>query len=63
MLIPVPGEEESCNYNECPYMKLNTLEKLYLCMRNRAPEVTVAAELREKALAPIDRMLALSGRA
>ena len=61
MLIPVPGEEESCNCNECPYMKLNTLEKLYLCMRNRAPELTVSAELREKALAPIDRMLALSG--
>jgi len=63
MLIPVPGEEESCNCNECPYMKLNTLEKLYRCMRNRAPEVTVSAELREKALAPIDRMLALSGAA
>jgi quinolinate synthase len=63
MLIPVPGEEESCNCNECPYMKLNTLEKLYLCMRNRAPEVTVSAELREKALAPIDLMLALSGAA
>ena len=61
VLIPVPGEEESCNCNECPYMKLNTLEKLYLCMRNRAPEVTVSAELREKALAPIGRMLALSG--
>ena len=49
VLIPVPGEEESCNCNECPYMKLNTLEKLYLCMRNRAPEVTVSAELREQA--------------
>jgi len=59
VLIPVPGEEESCNCNECPYMKLNTLEKLYLCMRNRTPEVTVSAELREQALVPIDRMLAL----
>ena len=63
LLIPVPGEEESCNCNECPYLKLNTLEKLDLCMRNRAPEVTVSAELREKALAPIDRMLALSDAA
>jgi quinolinate synthase len=59
-LIPVPGADESCNCNECPYMKLNTLEKLYLCMRDRTPEVTVDADLARRALAPIDRMLELS---
>jgi quinolinate synthase len=59
-LIAVPGMDESCSCNECPYMKKNTLEKLYLCMRDRTPEVTVAAELREAALRPIQRMLELS---
>jgi len=59
-LIPAPGVDESCNCNECPYMKKNTLEKLYLCMRDRTPEVTVAEELREDALRPILRMLELS---
>ncbi len=41
-------------------MKLNTLEKLYLCMRDRTPEITVDPLLAAKALAPINRMLALS---
>jgi len=59
-LIPVPGADESCSCNECPYMKLNTLEKLYLCMRDRTPEVTVDADLARRALVPIDRMLELS---
>lgn len=56
----VPGADESCNCNECPYMKLNTVEKLYLCMRDRTPEITVDETLRLKALRPIERMLALS---
>jgi quinolinate synthase len=59
-LIPVPGGDESCNCNECPYMKKNTLEKLYLCMANRAPEVAIAEALRVRALQPITRMLELS---
>lgn len=59
-LIPAPGADETCNCNECPYMKLNTLEKLYLCMRDRKPEITVDAGLAAKALGPIDRMLELS---
>ena len=59
-LIPVPGADETCNCNECPYMKLNTLEKLYLCMRDRTPEILVDAELAAKALSPINRMLELS---
>ncbi len=59
-LIPVPGADETCNCNECPYMKKNTLEKLYLCMRDRTPEILVDPELAAKALAPINRMLELS---
>ncbi|MFN2370351.1 MAG: quinolinate synthase NadA [Candidatus Krumholzibacteriia bacterium] len=59
-LIPVPGADESCACNECPYMKKNTLEKLYLCMRDRSPEVTVDPAVAARALVPIRRMLELS---
>ncbi|MCP4574216.1 MAG: quinolinate synthase NadA [bacterium] len=59
-LIPAPGADETCNCNECPYMKMNTLEKLYLCMRDRTPEIVVAPDLAARALAPIERMLELS---
>ena len=57
--IPAPPEE-NCACNDCPYMKLNTLEKLYLCMKNRSPEIVLDRELAERALAPIQRMLAMS---
>jgi quinolinate synthase len=57
--IPLPPEE-ACSCNECPYMKLNTMEKLYLCMKNRSPEINLPSELAEKALLPIQRMLAMS---
>lgn len=59
-LIPVPGADESCSCNECPYMKKNTLEKLYLCLRDGTPEVTLDTALAERARAPIARMLELS---
>ena len=59
-LIQAPGIDESCACNRCPYMRLNTLEKLYLCLRDLEPEVTVQDELRAKALRPIERMLELS---
>lgn len=57
--IPAPPEGD-CACNECPYMKLNTLEKLYLCMINRAPEITLDEGLRLRALRPIQRMLEMS---
>ena len=57
--IPAPPES-GCNCNECPYMKLNTLEKLYLCMRDRKPEITMEEEVRKKALKPLKRMLEMS---
>ncbi len=52
--------EASCSCNECPYMKLNTMEKLYLCMRDKTPEITMNEELRLKALKPIMKMLEMS---
>ena len=59
-LIQAPGMDESCACNRCPFMRLNTLEKLYLCLRDLAPEVTVPEDVRRKALVPIQRMLELS---
>ncbi|MBI4380816.1 MAG: quinolinate synthase NadA [candidate division NC10 bacterium] len=57
--IPAPPEGD-CACNECPYMKLNTLEKLYLCMKNRTPEITLDEGLRLRAFKPIQRMLEMS---
>jgi quinolinate synthase len=52
--------DANCSCNECPYMKLNTMEKLYLCMKNRCPEITMDPQIMEKALVPIKRMLEMS---
>jgi len=57
--IPAPPIN-SCACNECPYMRLNTLEKLYWAMKNRAPEITISEEIRSCALRPIQRMLEMS---
>ena len=54
--IPAPPDS-SCACNECPHMKLNTLEKLYLSMRLRQPRIEMSDELIEQARAPIQRML------
>mgnify|MGYP001796044116 CR=1 FL=1 len=59
LFIPAPPSN-SCNCNECPYMRLNTLEKLYLAMRDRTPEITLPADIQQAALRPIERMLAMS---
>lgn len=56
VFIPAPPEE-SCACNQCPYMKLNTMEKLYLCMKNHSPEITLDDNIRKRALIPIQRML------
>ena len=58
--IPVPPDDPGCTCNECQYMRLNTLEKLYQCLRDEAPEVTVPDEIAEKAVRPINRMLEIS---
>jgi quinolinate synthase len=59
VFIPAPPDN-GCACNECPHMRLNTLEKIYLCMRDRRPEIILNEELRLKALAPVEKMLALS---
>ena len=59
-LIQAPGMDESCECNRCPYMRLNTLQKLYLCLRDLSPQVTVPEPTRIRALAPIELMLELS---
>lgn len=58
--IPAPPEDDTCSCNECPYMRLNTLEKLYLCMKNKFPEIVMDEEIRKRALLPIEKMLAMS---
>ena len=50
----------TCGCSTCPHMKLNTLEKVYLCLRDLSPEVEIEAPLRQKALAPIERMLGVA---
>ena len=57
--IPAPPDN-SCACNECPHMKLNTLEKLYLCLKYEQPELTMEESLRQAALKPIERMLEIS---
>ena len=59
-LIQAPGMDESCECNRCPYMRLNTLQKLYLCLRDLSPQVTVPEPIRTRALVPIELMLELS---
>ncbi len=57
--IPAPPNN-GCACNDCPYMKLNTLEKVYLCMEYERPEITMDEDLRVAALKPIQRMLDIS---
>ena len=59
--IPAPPQN-LCACNDCPYMKLNTLEKLYLCMKYETPEITMNEDLRIAAKKPIERMLEISAR-
>ncbi|TMA34542.1 MAG: quinolinate synthase NadA [Deltaproteobacteria bacterium] len=62
-LIQAPGTDESCACNQCPFMRKNTLEKLYLCLRYLEPQIDVPEPIRARARAPIERMLALSAAA
>ncbi|WP_221412284.1 quinolinate synthase NadA [Dysgonomonas sp. 511] len=59
-LIPALTIDDTCNCSECHFMKLNTMQKLYLCMKYELPEITMDEEIRLKALRPINRMLELS---
>lgn len=60
--IPAPPDN-ACACNDCPHMKLNTLEKLYLCMEHELPEIIMDEDLRIAALKPIQRMLEISAKA
>jgi len=57
--IPAPVEDDTCACSECAFMKLNTLEKLYHCLKNETPEISLDQSLMEKARLPIERMLAI----
>ncbi len=57
--IPAPPDN-NCACNDCPHMKLNSLEKVYLCMKNEVPELIIPAHLHEPALRPLKRMLEIS---
>lgn len=59
-LIAAPPEEESCACNECPFMRLNTPEKVYLALRDLSPELHMDEDLRRRASLPMERMLELS---
>lgn len=61
ILIPAPPDN-SCACNDCPYMKLNTLEKLYTCMKYELPEITMEETLRLQAKKSIDKMLEISAK-
>lgn len=62
VFIPIPPEDSTCACNNCSYMRLNTLEKVYNVLKNEAPEIQVSDELREKAVKPIQKMLEISAK-
>jgi quinolinate synthase len=60
LFITVPPLDSTCGCNDCSFMKLNTLQKVYLCMKYEKPEIILPDEIIEKARAPILRMLEIS---
>lgn len=60
VLLAAPAEDAECQCNECDFMKLNTLEKVYEALKNGYPEIKVDPEIAEKAVKPIERMLEMS---
>jgi quinolinate synthase len=58
--IGAPGADGNCNCNQCPYMALNTIEKLYKCLNTLEPQIEVDEITRIKALAPLNKMLEMS---
>lgn len=62
LFIPAPPVDSTCGCNDCEFMKLNTLQKVYLALKYEFPEVIIDNKVRERALVPIQRMLELSDR-
>ena len=60
VFLAAPAEDAECQCNECDFMKMNTLKKVYECLRDETPEIIVDAEIAEKAVKPIQRMLEMS---
>ena len=60
--IGAPGGDGNCNCNMCPYMALNTLEKLYVSLRDLKPRIELSPEVMAKARVPLERMLEMAGR-
>jgi quinolinate synthase len=60
--IGVPGGDGNCNCNMCPYMALNTLEKLYVALRDLQPRIDLSVEVMDRARVPLERMLEMAGR-
>ncbi len=60
ILIPAPVDDDNCNCSECEFMKMNTMKKLYTCLKYELPFVEVDSELSKKALVSIERMLEIS---
>lgn len=60
-LLPAPAKEDNtCACSECAFMKMNTLQKLYNCLKNENPEIILPADIMNRALAPIEKMLQIS---
>lgn len=62
LFIPAPPNDSTCACNECSFMRLNTIEKLYECLKNESPEIIVDPEISKKALNPIRKMLEISSK-
>ena len=60
--IGAPGADGNCNCNMCPYMALNTLEKLYVALRDLKPRIELEPDLMDRARVPLERMLVMAGR-
>lgn len=60
VFIPAPSVDSTCGCNDCSYMKLNSLQKLYICLKHEQPEIILPEEVIQKAQAPIFRMLEIS---
>lgn len=60
IFIPAPSNDSTCACNDCEYMKMNSMHKLYLCLKNELPEITLSDDVIEKAKKPIERMLKIS---
>ena len=58
--VPAPPQDDTCSCNQCPHIRLNTMEKLYLALRDLSPRIEMDEALRVAAKRPIDRMLELS---